>query len=197
MRVERVAQVVSNVTVPTVLSAVAFLALSIHDETSLLRGLVTTTICWVTGSILPAAYVLKLEREKRVSDKHVPIREQRTRPYLMAALCYAVGLALLVVIRAPFSVWGLMWCYATNTLLIALTNLRWKMSAHAMGAAGALAGLSYGFGAAMLPAYVLLPVVGWARLRLRAHTLAQVVAGACAGLLLTFGQLWLISKLLR
>ncbi|MCR4438534.1 MAG: hypothetical protein QHJ34_05660 [bacterium] len=193
---ERIAQVISNVTVPTVLSAVAFLALSMHDETSALRGVVTTAICWVSGSILPVAYVLKLEREKRVSDKHVPLREQRTRPYLMAALCYAVGLALLLAVRAPFSVWGLMWCYAVNTLLIALINLRWKMSAHAMGAAGALAGLTYAFGATMLPAYVLLLVVGWARLRLRAHTPAQVVAGACAGLLLTLGQLWLLNEFL-
>jgi len=194
--VERVAQVISNVTVPTVLSALAFCALSLHSETSVVRVVVTTAICWLTASVLPAAYVLKLARDKRVSDKHVPIREQRTRPYLVAVGCYGLGLALLLLVKAPFAVWGLMWCYAVNTVIIALVNLRWKMSAHTMGVAGALAGLTYVLGVAVLPTYVLIPVVAWARLRLGAHTLAQVIAGACAGLALTFGQLHLLAALL-
>ncbi len=194
---ERAAQLISNLTVPTVLSAGAFCLLAVHSETSLARAVMTTAICWLSGSLLPAAYVLKLAREKRVSDKHVPIREQRTRPYLVAAGSYAFGLLLLLLTRAPFEVWGLMWCYACNTVTIALVNLRWKMSAHAMGAAGAVAGLTYAFGAPVLPAYALIPVVGWARLRLRAHTLGQVVAGACAGIVLTLAQLHLLAALLR
>lgn len=194
---ERAAQLISNLTVPTVLSAGAFCSIALHRETSLARAVATTAICWLCGSLLPAAYVLKLAREKRVSDKHVPIREQRTRPYLVAAGSYAFGLLLLLLARAPFEVWALMWCYAFNTVMIALVNLRWKMSAHAMGAAGALAGLTYAFGAVLLPAYALIPVVGWARLRLGAHTLMQVVAGACAGVVLTLGQLDILAALFR
>ncbi|MDZ7339252.1 MAG: phosphoesterase PA-phosphatase [candidate division KSB1 bacterium] len=192
---ERIAKVISNVTIPTVFSAIVFLIISLHAEAYFLRGVLVTVICWLTASVLPAAYVLRLVRQKRVSDKHVPIREQRTRPYLVATVCYALGLVLVKAVGAPFPVWGLMWCYVVNTLVLALINLRWKMSAHAMGAAGALAGLTYALGMAVAPSFFLVLVVGWARIRLRAHTVAQVVAGALAGAGLTFVQLHLLARL--
>ncbi len=194
---ERAAKIISNVTIPTLFSAIVFAVLALSQETSPARAVLVTVICWVSGSLLPAAYVLRLVGQKRVSDIHVPVREQRTRPYLVATFCYALGLVALSLVRAPFLVWALMWCYLSNTLVLTLVNQRWKMSAHAMGATGALAGLTYALGPAVAPCFLIVLMIGWARVRLRAHTIAQVVAGACAGALLTFGQLHLLDCLVR
>ena len=64
------------------------------------------------------------------------------------------------------------------TLAITLT---WKISFHAAVAAGALGILALAFGQAALLAAPLLGLIGWARVRLGAHTPAQVYAGVLIG----------------
>jgi membrane-associated phospholipid phosphatase len=52
-------------------------------------------------------------------------------------------------------------------------------------------------GPAGLALLVLVPVVGWSRLALRAHTLAQVVAGSLFGGIVMAGAWWLLQNWLR
>jgi len=136
------------------------------------------------------AYVLYLKRKGRVADYDVPERLQRTGPYLISAALSAVGLAILYLLRSPDWTLALMWCYASNTLILALINRFWKISAHMMGLTGPLTALVVPTGFWMLAGMPLAVLLGWARVRLRAHTLAQVIAGAAAGVVLTTAQLF-------
>ena len=54
----------------------------------------------------------------------------------------------------------------------------WKISTHALGITAPLVALIAIFGSRPLPFLVLIPIVCWARVYLRAHTPAQVIAGA-------------------
>ena len=66
------------------------------------------------------------------------------------------------------------------------------MSIHSAVAAGSLVILALTFGPRLLVAAPLLAVVGWSRVRLRDHTVAQVLAGGVLGALIAgvvFGQL--------
>jgi membrane-associated phospholipid phosphatase len=47
-------------------------------------------------------------------------------------------------------------------------------------------------GPAWLPLVLLIPAVGWSRVVLRAHTMAQVVAGSLFGGLVMAGLWWLL-----
>lgn len=58
----------------------------------------------------------------------------------MAVLSYAAGYILLTSMQASPIVIGLMFCYATNTLLVAFITHWWKVSIHATGIAGLPAG---------------------------------------------------------
>jgi membrane-associated phospholipid phosphatase len=58
---------------------------------------------------------------------------------------------------------------------------------HASGVAGPVTALIYVLGVVALPLLFLIVPVGWARIRLKAHTLAQVAAGA----LLTAVATWI------
>ena len=51
-------------------------------------------------------------------------------------------------------------------------------------------------GVQWLPLLLLIPAVGWSRVVLRAHTVAQVVAGALVGGGVTAGLWWLLREVL-
>jgi len=192
---DRLARIISEISIPPFMAAIVFPILYFYAESEVIRAITGTFVCWIYVVILPVLYVVHLEKVKQVSHRHIPIKEQRTRPFLVAVVSYIVGLIILLVLKAPFVVWGLLVCYITNTLVITAINLYWKISAHALGVAGALAGAHYAFGIIVLPLYLIIPIVCWARFRLHAHTLSQLLAGSILGLGLTFVQLFVLAYL--
>ncbi len=137
------------------------------------------------GAALPFVYLFYLLKSERVSAIDVPLRAQRTIPYLTSVLIYLAGFIVLTMMGASTAVRALMLCYVINTAVISLINMRWKISAHAMGASGPLTALAVTFGWQMIPLFLLVVIVAWARLELKAHTRAQVAVGALLGIFLT------------
>lgn len=85
-------------------------------------------------------------------------------------------------------------CYISNTLITIFINRSWKISAHAMGAAGPFAAIAFVFGwlgLMMLPIVIL---VGWTRIELKCHTISQVVAGILLAFIAVYLQMFLITK---
>jgi membrane-associated phospholipid phosphatase len=121
------------------------------------------------------------------------LREARLRPYLVGALSCLLGLIVLLYLSAPRPVTLLALCYGVNTLVMAAITQRWKISAHAAGAAMPFTALVSAFGAAALPFVVVIPVVCWARVRAQMHTVAQVCAGSVLGFLMTWLQIAVLS----
>jgi len=66
------------------------------------------------------------------------------------------------------------------TLIIYLVRRKWKISGHVAASAGASTVLIL-VDKVFLPVIILVPLIGWSRLKLKAHTLSQVVAGAVLG----------------
>ena len=141
------------------------------------------------GAVIPFIYLLALLRKKKVTGIDVPVRLQRTEPYLVCVSIYLVGFLILYLLRASLPVSALMFCYAANTFVVSLINMQWKISAHAMGASGPLTLLAMTFGWKVLPLFSLVPLVAWARVELKVHTRGQVVAGALLGVIMTAAQL--------
>lgn len=133
------------------------------------------------GLALPLAYLVFLVRRGLVSDLDVQKRHQRWRP-LLAALFGMVGaVALFAVSGAP----PIMLALAGGLLVymaVAFTiTLGWKISMHSAGMA-ALAMFSVRtYGDPALPLILAIPLMAWARVHLRRHTVAQTIAGAALG----------------
>jgi membrane-associated phospholipid phosphatase len=85
-----------------------------------------------------------------------------------------------------------MFGYFAGTLFLFLVNLRWKISIHTMGIAGPTTVLIFVFGYWGALLALLLPPVIWSRVYLKKHTVAQALAGAAVGFLLTAFTLWLL-----
>jgi membrane-associated phospholipid phosphatase len=191
--VERIAQIVSAVLHPLVLPAIAFTCLVVADSThTLLHQAIVEGIAIVFSVILVPAYIFFLKRQGLVDSADIIIREQRINPLLMAVVSYFIGFLLLKTAGASSLIQGLMFCYATNTLLILLITNWWKVSVHTTAISGPLVVLAYQFGNVIFPLFGLIPLVGASRLILKRHTVAQVLVGAAIGVLMTFFQIRLL-----
>jgi membrane-associated phospholipid phosphatase len=146
-------------------------------------------LCLVFSAVLPMAYLLLLRLRGDISGLLIPDRGQRTRPLLVGIGSYLTGVAALAAAGAPEFIVALMGCYAGNTATAALINLRWKISLHTIAAWGTFVALCCGLGYRALYVSPLALAVAWARLHLRAHTPAQVLAGGGLGAFMTFIQL--------
>jgi membrane-associated phospholipid phosphatase len=192
---DRVARIVSIALIPPTVSTVVFTILVLaFQHGAIPHRLLIWLIAVLCSGLLQMLHVLRLRHERKVTAYDVPERLQRTGPYLLSVGISFAGLAALLYLEAAFAIWSLMWCYTINTLLLAGINRYWKISAHLMGLTGPATALLPLFG--VWAGIVVLPfalLLGWARVRLRAHTLAQVVLGAVAGFFLTALQLFLLS----
>jgi hypothetical protein len=93
----------------------------------------------------------------------------------------AVGLILLLVLGAPFLLTGyLAFMLASVAVLAAITTV-WKISIHCAVASGSVTILALTYGPLVLCAYLLVGLLGWARVAVKDHSVAQVVAGSVLG----------------
>ncbi|MEV6345818.1 phosphoesterase PA-phosphatase [Actinoplanes sp. NPDC051851] len=180
---DRIAHVVSEVFAPAVLVAVLLLVVGWH------AGEAPGVSRWwglpgaIFAAVIPLAYVLHGVRTGRLTDHHIPDRAARRVPLLFGIGSLGAGLVLMVWLGAPREVLALLAAGGAGLVVFALVTNWWKMSIHAGVAAGALATMTAIFGPAALAGAPLVVLGGWARVRLTAHTPAQVVVGALAGAL--------------
>lgn len=142
--------------------------------------------------VLPLFLLLALVRLGKVTDHHVSNRKQRAPVLLMSLASVAAGLLVLEAVSAPRSVVVMVLAIVAGILVIAAVSPFWKISGHAaaMSSSAAIAVLM--LGPAWWPLLLLVPAVGWSRVVLRAHTVAQVVAGSLFGGLVMAGIWWLL-----
>ena len=143
--------------------------------------------------VLPLLALLGLVRLGKVTDHHVSNREQRAPVLLMALGSVVAGLLVLQAAAAPRSVMVMVLAIIAGIIVLAAVSLFWKISGHAAAVSSAAVISVLMLGPAWLPLLVLVPAVGWSRVVLRAHTLAQVVAGSLFGGLVMAG-LWLVLR---
>ncbi|WOH20829.1 phosphatase PAP2 family protein [Paenarthrobacter sp. GOM3] len=146
--------------------------------------------------ILPLAYVLVMVKLGRITDHHVSDRRQRPALLLMTLISVGAGLLVLQLLNGPASVSVMIISLIVGIAVLALVSAFWKMSGHASALAAAVVIAVLMFGPAWLPLLLLIPAVGWSRLVLRAHTLAQVVAGSLFGAVVIAGLWWLLRGLM-
>ncbi|MBG0561679.1 phosphoesterase PA-phosphatase [Actinoplanes sp. NEAU-A11] len=181
---DRIARVVSEVLAPAVLVAALLLTVGWHagDTPGVSRwwGLPGALF----AAVIPLGYVLNGVRTGRFTNHHIPERADRRIPLIFGTGSLVAGLALLIVLGAPREVLALLAAGGVGLAVFALVTHRWKMSIHAGVAAGTVAALTAVYGPVALVGVPLVVLGGWARVRLTAHTPAQVLVGALAGALI-------------
>ena len=190
----RLAQVISIVCLPPMLAIATIVALSTHaiPDPGQAAAVALTSSFFI--AVVPCVYVAYLLGNHKIDGGvDLALREERLRPYLVGAASNILGLVALVRLSAPQTVTFLALAYGTNALVMAAITQRWKISAHAAGAAMPLTALISAFGASALPFAVIVPMVCWARVRAQMHSVAQVCAGAVLGFAMTWIELAVLA----
>jgi len=128
-------------------------------------------------SLAPMFFIFYLYATDKISDLDMSIRAERERVFIAFVLFYAAGAIDLWLIHAPAIMTASMAAYAASALVVQWITRYWKISTHALGIAAPLVALTFLYGERPLPFYALIPIVGWSRVYLRAHTVLQVIAG--------------------
>jgi membrane-associated phospholipid phosphatase len=143
--------------------------------------------------VIPLLLLLVLVRLGKVTDHHVSDRKQRAPVLLMALGSIVAGLLVLEAVGSPESVVAMVLAVVGGVVVLAGVSPFWKISGHAAAISSSAVIAVLMLGPAWLPLLLLIPAVGWSRVVLRAHTLAQVIAGALFGGLVMAGIWWLMQ----
>ena len=144
--------------------------------------------------VLPVTAIWIMMRRGQVQDMYIDDPHERTMPYIYAALGFAFWAYLLIaILHVPLFLAYIAVGATAAICLVALINRWWKISAHLTGFGGLLGGLfAYCLGIGAVPTAATLTLwlalsylLIYARLRLDAHTPAQVTAGWLLGLACT------------
>ncbi len=155
-------------------------------------GLLWAALCVFLTSGLSLLYLFYLTRSGAVRDPRSIPRAERVGPLRVVAALHVGAFLLVYGLGGPAQLTAALLSYAIATLLFALLTPLINLSLHAAGAAGTAVCLSFVFGPWGAPAFLLLPAVFWARLRLGRHTVPELVLGALVG----GGGTWLAFALL-
>jgi membrane-associated phospholipid phosphatase len=133
-------------------------------------------------SIGPMLYVLWLYATDQISDLDMSVRSERERVFFIFVVFYFIGTLVLLGVHAPALLTASMAGYTGAALVTQYITRYWKISTHALGISAPLVVMIYLYHLQPLPFLVLIPIVGWSRVWLRAHTVLQVAAGTALGI---------------
>jgi membrane-associated phospholipid phosphatase len=145
------------------------------------RGLAWGAVAAVFAGVLPTLFINRGIRDGRWADRNVGAKRPRLIVLSFIIASVALGLALMVGLGAPTELSGYFGCMLGSIAVLAAITAAWKISIHCAVASGSVAVLALTYGPVVLPAYLLVALLGWSRVSMRDHTIAQVVGGSVLG----------------
>lgn len=127
---------------------------------------------------------------------YVMNKERRLPLFLVSILSYTIGFIVLIIVSAPFIFKALMLAYIINTVIAALiTRYLTKISIHVWGISGPSVAILYAYGYPAFIAMLLLAIlVGYSRIKIKAHTPKQVAYALACSILITIAVIYGIGS---
>ena len=183
-RLDQLARIISMVTEPPFVAALAIMALGIYYSQNKPDAWV-----WAIWGILlllgPASlYVIFAYRYGRL--RHLTLVERRERFFpLLLSLIGAFGGAIILFEKdASTPLLLLSYILIIELVLILIINFFWKISVHMITLGAIITVMMFLRDKQLGFLYLLLLPVGWARIYRQRHTLPQVIIGAILGILI-------------
>jgi membrane-associated phospholipid phosphatase len=174
----QIARYVSTVLSPSVVSLPAVFLVALHNVSNALLAIGYTCLTLLFISVGPMAYIIVGVKLGKFTDIDVSKRSQRSGPFIFGLLSAFLGLVVLTLTHGPKNLQTVLMLLIISGLLMMVITFWWKISIHASSLAGTVTVLAYLYGNIVLPAYLLVILVGWSRVVLRRHTTTQVLAGS-------------------
>lgn len=183
---KKLAKIISVIFIPPFFTILAMFLFSTTFEKTFGNKIIVNLVSIISGFIGHVAVLLYMEKKGLITDWQMEKKEERTLPYLLSVIIYALGSAALLYFNINKVIQAFAFCYITNTLVVMIINKHWKISAHAIGASGPSMMLFLVYGKVALFLIPIVILVCWSRYYQKKHTLAQLIGGTLFGILTVF-----------
>lgn len=143
-------------------------------------------LCLLFGTVSPYLYVCFLYKKKKINDMHIPEKEDRIKPLVVACISYIICLVILYVLKGPLFLKAIFAISIVSTIILTIITYFWKICLHTSGITFMVITFYILFGKWILLMIPLIPLIGWARVRIKKHTVNQVILGAGITAITTF-----------
>ena len=161
---------------------------------------VQTAVFWAAIAFLfvifVALYILAGMKIGFFTNFDISKREQRIYVFpviIVAGISYLVSL---IVFNGPRSLFFAIIYFIISVAILALVTLKIKASVHVGGLTAALISAVYFFNSNYLYLLLLIPIMAWARIAEKRHTLKETVVGFILGLLLALVGIFIVQYLI-
>ena len=175
-KIHRIATVISRVFDP-------FVTLGVVSVVAVLKSGLTglPLLIFLFGIVFATILLLLTLLHWAVKRGHITNWDLTNRRERIIPLFITIGILIIDLLNARFFIndflVNLFILYIFFIIGIFLITLFWKISGHSAGAMLASGVLFLWFGPVIWPVLLIVPVVGWARVIRKDHTVSQVVAG--------------------
>ena len=184
---KHIAKIISVIFNPLVVSPFVFYILIFNDHN--INNYLFFLIAVFFSSILPFSSILYFKKIGKISSLEAPIRKQRLELLMMSSLFNSIAFVLLKYFYASNIVQGLMFCYAINTAVTWLITRYWKISIHMIGLGGPFVALFLSGYNNLFFMTLIIILVYFSRIKLKAHNHAQLIAGTFLAMVLAYIEL--------
>jgi hypothetical protein len=150
---------------------------------------VDTAIYWSAYTLIflmiLAVFAIVAVKKKIFTDLDISKREQRPLMFLISLLMICAYIICLFVFHGPFILYVLAISSMLGVSFVSVINRRIKASVHMAAITALILPVAISFGQYYLLLLFLLPLVGWARIKTKRHTLPEVLVGSTVGGLLS------------
>lgn len=191
----------SLVFTPFYLPLVGLVALFLFSYLALLPTfykLMVVTIVYLFTILLPTLLIHLYRRHQGWTLIELGRKERRMVPYVISIACYLLCTYIMESMHIPHFMGSILIAALIIQIVCALINVRWKISTHT-AAIGGVTGALFAFGELfnfnpigwLSFVIILSGLLGTSRIILRQHSLAQVLAGFGAGVVVGIGILFM------
>lgn len=183
MNSNKTADIISKILSPVMIALIATIILALTSKTGYLQPYIGIMIGLLFLSISPMAMVIYFYGKGRV-DLDVSNRKQRTSFYIVAIGSYIIATVLFFYTNYE-NLFLLSIAYLSVTTAVMIANFFYKVSSHTAGVAGPITALTFSLGIIFLPLFILIPIIIWSRLKLKAHNFIEAISGIVIAIILT------------
>ncbi|MDD5658499.1 MAG: hypothetical protein PHR39_00585 [Actinomycetota bacterium] len=178
MKINKFAKTISYIFDGSYISIPAYLFINIFMLEKVGEIALWTFFCILFGSIIPFMFIVFLYKKKIINDLHVPRREDRLRPLIVSNMSYLLGFFVFYILKAPFYLRAIFFTSFITTFILTIITYFWKISFHTSWITFTVITYYVLFGKWTLFLMAFVPLVAWARVKIKRHTIAQVIAGS-------------------
>ena len=189
------ASLITTILHPLVLALTAVYLIVFQETGDSRTAFLWTCISIIFAGII-AGFVLFGIKKGFFTNIDVSVRKQRIILYPFAAVVMAFFSFLIYSLKGPVSLFVGIIFFILALLVLDVINKKIKASIHVATVTALAVGLIEMFGVLFMPCLITIPLVAWARVLEKRHTVKETIAGGIAGSTLSIIGIFVVEYII-